>query len=363
MVEKEIDVLSSKLDALVRVAKNNERKGEAYRRKELKLIKLESLSSLIEEVTLKYQKDFDLDLVTLGLEESTRAAISDALELEDRTIESFKTACKFHSSIFYDSLFSFEDKSYIGKYDAKLHGELLAKGDENVKSIAILPLVRRGKIFGTLSLGSQSDIRFQEWMGTVFLEDFASILTVCLDNALLLSRVKSISVTDALTGLWNRRFFDKKANEDLEKCFGSLSFSLMLIDIDKFKLINDTYGHDVGDLVIKELAEISTEKLSELGSICRYGGEEFVCWLPKVSGFEAREIAEGFRKSVELHNFCAEGESMKLKVTVSIGLVSLNELEPNKNLKDLDTIIKIADQRLYNAKSDGRNRVVSEDSK
>lgn len=161
-------------------------------------------------------------------------------------------------------------------------------------------------------------------------------------NAIL----KELSVTDKLTGLKNRRFFQGKLEDQIElyRQTGTI-FSLLILDIDHFKKVNDTYGHLVGDEVLAQLAEILQTQTCEKGMAARYGGEEFVVLLPNTNIVESKNIAERLRLNVEQAHWRIES------VTVSIGIATFTE-------QDTDiTILSFADQALYFSKEKGRNRV------
>jgi diguanylate cyclase (GGDEF)-like protein len=156
---------------------------------------------------------------------------------------------------------------------------------------------------------------------------------------------------DHLSGIYNRRAFFMIS----EKLLNSAQryqkpCSVVLLDIDKFKPINDTYGHDVGDIVIQGLAKILKSSLREADVLARFGGEEFIIFLPETSLENASIIAEKLRLKVEKHTFTA-GE-FSLSVTFSGGVA---QCDANKSL---DASIKIADERLYQAKNNGRNKIL-----
>lgn len=160
-------------------------------------------------------------------------------------------------------------------------------------------------------------------------------------------KLERMASTDRLTGAWNRRFFEKQAEKEMERCRRyEASCSMMILDIDHFKLLNDEYGHLVGDLVLFELAHLVQDNLRRVDSLTRWGGEEFVILAPHTKIDAACEMAEKLRVQVEQHVFPEAG-----RVTVSIGLA---ELKPGMTL---DNWIKTADDSLYEAKARGRNRI------
>lgn len=156
------------------------------------------------------------------------------------------------------------------------------------------------------------------------------------------------STTDPLTGLLNRRPMkdDISREQSRVRRYGD-PFSLFVIDIDYFKKVNDTYGHMVGDNVIRKVGELLKSSVREYDKVYRFGGEEFVVLLPGISGDDARELAERLRKLVETHHF-----SVVRRLTVSIGIISCDEANT------VDELLKKADKNLYMAKAQGRNQVV-----
>lgn len=162
-----------------------------------------------------------------------------------------------------------------------------------------------------------------------------------------------MAVTDPLTGLYNRRYCNSHLQSLLKKGRENGSnLSLMLMDLDKFKSVNDTYGHDVGDEVLKEFARRLRENMRGIDLVARYGGEEFIAILPETEKQHAFAAAERLRKSIEAPNFSISHSAGELQVTVSIGLVGTTDCNISP-----DALIKFADQALYASKNDGRNRV------
>ena len=173
------------------------------------------------------------------------------------------------------------------------------------------------------------------------------------------------AVMDELTGTFNRRYFETKLEDELTlaKRF-RMKLSLLMIDIDHFKQINDNFGHQIGDVVLQETVAVIKNSLSSTDFLCRYGGEEFVAGLPHTAMSDAMSIADELRTAIWREKFFRGGESgaeeygsplrnRYANVTVSIGVASL--------LKGVDSapedMITRADQKLYEAKKSGKNRV------
>lgn len=162
--------------------------------------------------------------------------------------------------------------------------------------------------------------------------------------------LERLSVTDELTGLSNRRYFEASMKNEVRRSIRyNHPLSLLMMDIDHFKEVNDTYLHTTGDVVLKDLADIFHVQLRETDTIARYGGEEFVAILPETGIDIATQIGERLRKTIEEHT--TEVTAIKIKVTVSIGVASAQgKIDP-------EALLKAADTAMYKAKKNGRNRV------
>lgn len=355
-MNQKISILQNRLDDLIRIAKSNERKDMLFRNKELKLIKLESLFSLIAEATIQHEKEFSLSHAILCLELESESLITNIFNIENKSKHAFINHLNFVKRNSVRTLFEQTKKPNLGIYNPIEHQHFFGIRPKCPSSVCILPLERRGKIFGVLALGSDSESRFKNTIGTALLEHYAAVLEVCLDNAFLISKVRDSSYRDPLTKLWNRRFFDDAAQKEIDSASATEKFSIFLVDIDKFKLINDNFGHDVGDEVIKELAKLLSNEFASIGNVCRWGGEEFLCWICHSSSMDLHRKVDDFRKMVESH--CFNNNENALEVTVSIGLVTVDKSITAEDKYVLSKAIKVADENLYAAKTSGRNKVV-----
>ncbi|GJL95380.1 MAG: PleD family two-component system response regulator [Hyphococcus sp.] len=165
-----------------------------------------------------------------------------------------------------------------------------------------------------------------------------------------------MAVTDQLTGLYNRRYLASHLSAMFDRAYWTeRPLSVMIIDIDHFKKINDTHGHDAGDKVIKEFAESISRSLRGIDLACRYGGEEFLVAMPDTDMAFASVVAERLRAEIESTKFIVNSGRDEISVTVSIGIGS-TENGPNEDAPQ--KLIKRADEALYEAKNGGRNRVI-----
>jgi two-component system cell cycle response regulator len=173
-----------------------------------------------------------------------------------------------------------------------------------------------------------------------------------LENAVLgQEQMRHLAETDPLTNCFNRRALMEKLEQEMDRAARyATMLTAMMVDIDNFKQINDTYGHLVGDRVLKQLANLLKREQRSVDIVARYGGEEFVVLLPETTNAESRNFAERILRRVSAHDFGEPGNSVR--VTISIGIASY----PDERVSDADSLLKLADTHMYRAKSEGKNR-------
>jgi diguanylate cyclase (GGDEF)-like protein len=187
--------------------------------------------------------------------------------------------------------------------------------------------------------------------------DYFSEVAINLHNPTMielqvLEETRKVSRTDALTGLFNRRFFDEALEGEINRAIRyEGNFSLIFFDLDNFKILNDTQGHLAGDLTLKRVAEIMVLEKRTEDIACRYGGEELVLVLPETQKFNALVIAERVRKNLETMKLEFEGNPFR--VTLSGGVASFPT-----DAQDAKSLIRAADIALYQAKESGKNKVI-----
>jgi diguanylate cyclase (GGDEF)-like protein len=219
-----------------------------------------------------------------------------------------------------------------------------------------IPIRAKNEIFGLLNV-------YHPRMGTVSLyqkqnlEKLAPYISTAIGTIFMHNKIKGLSVIDGLTELYNRRYVMELFKTEFNKTGRYDShLSLVMIDIDNFKKINDTHGHLSGDLVLKTLSGIIKGSLRNVDLPGRYGGEEFILVLPETEKENAVTVAERIREKVQNHTFkTMSGEPLTL--TISLGVSEMEDLDNKTNELEL---IKIADARLYKAKRTGKNKVVSQ---
>ncbi|MBN1839640.1 MAG: GGDEF domain-containing protein [Campylobacterales bacterium] len=193
------------------------------------------------------------------------------------------------------------------------------------------------------------------FLGGIFVFFVGQLALKTTNDVKDLAVLKQESITDALTGLRNRRYFDQRISEEVALSTRyKLPLTLMLIDVDHFKKINDTYGHTVGDEVLQTLSKIIQNVVRDSDIVARYGGEEIVIITPNTTKEEAAILAERLREKVEQTKVATIATTQEVvQVTISIGLCSLSPI-----ITDKEALLEESDQSLYLAKKYGRNRVV-----
>ncbi|HLD30423.1 MAG TPA: sensor domain-containing diguanylate cyclase [bacterium] len=220
------------------------------------------------------------------------------------------------------------------------------------ESVIEAPIFHHGKITHLLKIEDREEGAFEE-EDLRLLTDLAGIASITLSNALYFQKIRELAVTDALTGLYVLKFFKERLDEEIKRASRfSQKVSLLLLDIDFFKKINDTYGHQAGDAVLEKLAETLRGCLRPADIVARYGGEEFAVLLICCSRPEALELGERIRQETE--KSATLFKENPIRCTVSVGAASFPEDALNP-----EQLIRKADEALYRAKRAGRNRVVS----
>lgn len=251
------------------------------------------------------------------------------------------------------------ERPRLGALDAELQRQLFPRASRPVNSAAIVPLRLRGEWIGTLNQASHVPDHYAAGMATDLLEHLALVFALCVENALNRIRLQRDGLTDALTGVANRRFFERRLQEEISQWLRHGGYlACILADIDHFKEINDRCGHPAGDRVLQQVARTLSRGLRSSDVLARHGGEEFILLLPAADPNQAREIAERLRTEVSRLKPDLPGEGAP-RVTVSVGVAVL-EPDQRSRLEDPGLwLVRQADELLYQAKAQGRNRVIT----
>lgn len=249
------------------------------------------------------------------------------------------------------------ESPWLGPYSPREHGQIVpATGPEG--SLALIPLRRDGRLEGLLIFSSADPQRFAPGPTVDVLVHLGAVAAVCAENAVSRARLVRSGLTDFLTGFYNRRYLHARLREELARAQRSRqSLVCLMIDIDHFKRINDSYGHTAGDAVLREVARrIEGEmRLSDTG--VRFGGDEFAILLAQSTLEDGERVAERVLHAVRSQPVTLAPESAAT-VTLSIGVAVACPRTTVRDYKRVaDQLIAAADAALYRAKGSGRNRV------
>ncbi|HUF32175.1 MAG TPA: sensor domain-containing diguanylate cyclase [Acidimicrobiales bacterium] len=223
--------------------------------------------------------------------------------------------------------------------------------EPRVDAALAVPIHARGRLYGVLALYGRAGAGH---FGSAELDDLTALAVqagAAIDKTYLHEEARRLSVTDGLTGVWNRRHFDLRCSQELDRAqrFNE-EFGVVMLDIDDFKPINDTHGHQVGDGILVELTQRLVEATREVDVVARYGGEEFALVLPRSDLAGALRVAERVRGAIADEPFTTDVGD--LRVTVSVGVA----LRPADGAS-VSALVGAADAAMYRAKALGKNRV------
>jgi diguanylate cyclase (GGDEF)-like protein len=221
----------------------------------------------------------------------------------------------------------------------------------SLQSHLTLPLVIEGEVIGCISINSDQ-ANLYNIPRLQFFSVFGYQMAASLKHIQRFSTVKKEAIYDTLTNLFNRRHFEEQLSTETQKALENQSnLSIIMVDIDHFKKVNDTFGHDGGDKVLREIAFLLKNSVRKQDTVARYGGEEFVLLLPGAPLEPTSMVAERIRRSVENTPF--DLGQTQIRLTISLGISNF----PTHRIKSKEELVKMADLALYEAKMGGRNRV------
>ncbi|GAB1259509.1 DUF484 family protein [Aurantivibrio plasticivorans] len=325
---------------------------------EFQLLSCKRLQELLEKLLLGATSHFDLAAVSLILYDPDYA-ISGLLD--DVELDGAKHLVQVrHNAEFFSGLYQQQPRVILGPLDV-LAASRLFPGAPTVGSAALMPLMRQDRQIGSLHFASHSANRYSPDKGVSFMWHLASMVAICIENCVALEQLQRQGQEDTLTQVRNRRSFEEEFTKELERSARhGERLSCMFVDMDHFKSINDSYGHQVGDQCLRQVAKLISAEMRKTDSLARYGGEEFVALLPHCHLEEAATIAERVRLAVANNPFY-EAPDRPIPLTVSIGLSTWQPQDDNhESLHQVrEGLLKNADLAMYEAKEKGRNRVVT----
>jgi len=356
-LELKLAAAESRLEALTEQVRRNDEKLRCSQRREIQLLQAPDLDGLLHEITEGLRQSFDLQSVSVVLRDPGH---------DIRHLLLATDVDRIPGLIFVDTLIGLAPqyttlvRPWLGPFSACDHGLVVAPSS-GIASIALIPLRCRDELIGSINLGSADPGRYTADHASDFLAHLGVVASFCIENAANRARLRQSGFTDVLTGWHNRRYLQARMKEELARaCRDGGSLVCMMLDVDHFKRVNDSWGHAAGDSVLRELAQRIDAEVRASDVAARFGGEEFVILLPRTTSAEGQHLAERIRNAVAEVPFDLPGGG-RIPVTESVGIAEFRPGVGNADLKSLgEALIARADVALYAAKAAGRDRVVVE---
>src|SRR5580700_6113647 len=320
-IARDNEELKKRLAEMTAEASNNETILKRTQARELTLLRADSLSQLLHALVSGLRESYALDAVSVVL-------LDPQHEVRHLLVAGGERPEEFKQIFFVDSLVGLAPqlavlhKPWLGPYVGADH-HLLFPGILNLKSAALVPLPRKDRATGALCFGSSDATRFTRHHATDFLAHLGAVAAVCIENSINRARLLRAGITDFLTGWHNRRYLQQRLKEELARAQRHAgSIACLMIDIDRFKSINDGYGHLAGDNALKEIAQRVESQMRSMDTAARFGGDELAILLPEATSAEASKLAERIREVIAAVPFVLN-EKIERSLTVSVGVASL----------------------------------------
>ena len=358
-LEAQLEAARRQLEELTAEVARNDEKMQRTQQRELRLLQAESLDALIATLTDGLRVSYGVEYVSLVVCDADHD-IRHLLLANGTPPEVFPNLVMVESMSGLAPQYINLQQPWLGIFAACDH-QLICPGAGGMKSIAMIPLTHRGKLLGSINLCSTDAQRFTRAHASDFLAHLGVIASFCIENTINRARLLRSGFTDVLTGWNNRRYLTVRLGEELARARrDGVRLVCLMLDIDHFKRVNDSWGHAAGDAVLKEIAQRIEAQVRASDVAARYGGEEFIVLLPDTNVAAGQKLAERIRQAVAASPFDLPcGESVT--ITASIGIAGVSPKPGDKDLKTLgDSLIARADVALYAAKSAGRDQVVVE---
>lgn len=358
-LEAKLAVAKYQLAELTDEVSRNEEKMRRTHDRELRLLQAHDLASLFHALIDGLRASYGLEYVSLVICDPDH-------DIRHLLLANGSPAENFSDLIMAESLTGLAPQ-YIALYQPWLGAfagcdhQLICPGAKGAKSIAIIPLLHRNKLIGSVNLCSADASRFTRDHASDFLAHLGVIASFCVENVVNRARLLRSGFTDVLTGWHNRRYLTVRLSEELARARrNQVGIVCLMLDIDHFKRVNDTWGHAAGDVVLRELAHRIETQVRASDVAARYGGEEFVVLLPGTDVSSAKLLAERIRVAISEFPIDLPGGE-QVTTTVSIGIAEIRVSRDEVDLKTIgDSLLARADVALYAAKSAGRDRIIVE---
>jgi diguanylate cyclase (GGDEF)-like protein len=333
------------MEDLLETLKINEEIAQKFYEIEISILSTLNFRDLFEKLLTEIREKFGVPYVWISMIDQSE--VSDLI----KTLESSK-ALKERLNVIdkeaFLNLIANETKPVLISDDLNPYYQLLPQGQMYfIRSLAIAPLTLDGEIIGSLNQADLSRLRYRPGMDTRLLERLAVKVSICLSNVTAHEKLKWFAWRDPLTGLLNRRVMEKVLQREYKRAARyKTNLTLAFLDLDDFKAVNDRYGHDRGDDLLRYVAGVLEDLTRDSDVVSRYAGDEFVIILPGISTKESLLLIQ--RLQDYFHKNPMEVDTEHITVSISFGLSSVEDARVNNP----QALLRKADEMLYSAKEE-----------
>ena len=331
------------LESILERVRDNEEIARKFFDIEVSILSILDFEGLFKRLLSEIREKFDIPCVWISFIDKSEVSVL----LQTLTVsKDLKERLNFIDRKTFLRLTENKTSSLLLNGDLHPFHPMLPKGQLNfIRSLAVSPISLHGEIIGSLNQADFSPLRYRPGMDTQLLEQLAVKISICLSNVIAHERLKWLAVRDPLTGLLNRRIMETVLNREFKRAQRyKSSLSLAFIDMDDFKAINDRYGHECGDALLKYVAGQLVEITRDSDVVARYGGDEFVIILPGTSVQEASKLLQ--RLQQHFRNKPMRYDEKAIAVAISFGVASMTD----EKVANPESLLREADTMLYNIK-------------
>ncbi len=333
----------NELDAILLRLQENEEITKKFHRVETKILSILNFKDLFEVLLTEIQENFKVPYVWISMVENCEISnLIESLGSSELLKEHINIIDK---EVFLDLIENHADPILINK-KLKPYFKLFPQNRKFfIKSLAVAPLALDGEIIGSLNQADASPSRFQPGIDTSLLQQLALKVSICLSNVTAHEKLKFLAYHDALTGLLNRRVMEKILKREFQRAKRyNTPLSVVFIDLDFFKHLNDTYGHERGDDILVFMAEILMKMSRQSDIVARFAGDEFVLILPETDQHKAENLMARIVAHLQLNPY--KFQQYEVFIALSYGIATTCQAE----VENHGSLLKSADEKLYQHK-------------